>query len=128
VTDLVANLLEMMKEGEQTDPIDFAELPFDDDKLREMVLHSVLGHFGTLQREGLSAQDINTVYLISTSKLILENLVLNMRLLIAQGRRGEPGHAAGTRAFSTESRCSLKRSSNRPHALARHHSGCGAVF
>jgi hypothetical protein len=76
----------MMKEGEQTDPIEFAELPFDDDKLREMVLHSVLTQFGTLQREGLSAQDINTVYLLSTAKLVLENLVLNMRLLIAQGR------------------------------------------
>jgi hypothetical protein len=86
VTDLVGNLLEMMKEGEQANPIDFAELPFDDDKLREMVLHSVLTHFGTLQREGLSAQDISTVYLISTANLVLENLVLNVRLLIAQGR------------------------------------------
>lgn len=82
----MTNLLEMMKEGEQVDPIDFAELPFDDDKLREMVLHSVLTHFGTLQREGLSAQDINTVYLISTAKLILENLVLHLRLLTAQGQ------------------------------------------
>jgi hypothetical protein len=83
--EVVSNMMALIKEIESEEPIDFADLPFDDDVLRDFVLRTLLAQFGQMQKDGLDAQTINTVYLATTAKLVLENVVLHMRLRLAQG-------------------------------------------
>lgn len=86
---ILANLLETLRVIEETDPIDFADLPFDEEALREFALRSVLIRHAQLQQNGMSERDLNEMYLLSTAKLVLENLVLNAKLLVAQGKTAD---------------------------------------
>lgn len=74
-------LLDLLLEIETEDPIDYADLPFDEDVLRqlacvnvaELLESSAYRHLETADRELMAAATI--------AKLVLENLVLNARLL-----------------------------------------------
>ena len=87
--DVLKNLKEIYQGVENTDPIDFADLPFDEEALRDTALRDVLVRFASLRRDGLSDDEIHTVHLVTTARLVLENLVLHVRLLTAQGREEE---------------------------------------
>lgn len=72
-------LQELIFEVEQEDPIDFADIPFDEEDLREIVA-SHLCEMAT-NMESFSEQDRQMCLLAVAAKLVLENLVLHVRLL-----------------------------------------------
>ena len=78
-------LAALMHEVELEDPIDFADLPFRDDELRELVANHLCEMAASM--EGFSTEDKMTTLLAVSAKLVLENLVLNVQLL---RRHGQP--------------------------------------
>lgn len=82
----VPELLDLMKEIEAEDPIDFADLPFEEGPLRELVLTSLLEREAQLQADAGDSDQRVLIYMLSTAKLVLENLVLHARLLRLQGQ------------------------------------------
>ncbi|MEW9900833.1 hypothetical protein ABWL39_19620 [Chitinivorax sp. PXF-14] len=81
-------LAELLREIEHQDPIDFGDLPFDEDALRSLVLQDLIEQQAALSAMQADQDDLNLVYMLSTAKLVLENLVLNARLLMLSG--GKP--------------------------------------
>jgi lipopolysaccharide biosynthesis regulator YciM len=69
----------LMQEVEQEDPIDFADLPFDDSELRGLIA-SHLCEMADAMRD-FSEEDRQLTMLAVAAKLVLENLVLNIQLL-----------------------------------------------
>ncbi|TWG79241.1 hypothetical protein L602_000700000570 [Cupriavidus gilardii J11] len=78
-------LMQLMVEVEKEDPIDYANLPFDDAALRELACRLVAERSQAMESSGLSADALLATMWASTAKLVLENLVLNARLLTLQG-------------------------------------------
>jgi hypothetical protein len=78
-------LLQLMVEVEREDPIDYANLPFDDVALRALVCRLVAERSAELETSGLSPEALMATMWASTAKLVLENMVLNARLLTLQG-------------------------------------------
>jgi hypothetical protein len=79
-------LVEMLREVEAEDPIDYADLPFGEQELRRLVMSSLVERHQLVQ-EGMCGSDIHALYLLSTAKLVLENTVLHARLLLLQGQQ-----------------------------------------
>ena len=77
-------LVQLIAEVEKEDPVDFANLPFDEQMLRDLVCKLVSRHF--------SQDEVIVSLTASIAKLVLENLVLNARLLAQQGH-GESARA-----------------------------------
>jgi hypothetical protein len=76
-------LLELMREVEQEDPIDFADLPFRDDELRQLVASELCEMAASM--EGFSQADRVMTLLAVSAKLVLENMVLHIQLLRSNG-------------------------------------------
>ncbi len=76
-------LAALMHEVEQEDPIDFADLPFEEDELRQLVASHLCEMAGAM--ENFSTEDRLTTLLAVSAKLVLENLVLNVQLLRRHG-------------------------------------------
>jgi predicted Mrr-cat superfamily restriction endonuclease len=76
-------LAALMHEVEQEDPIDFADLPFAEDELRQLVAAHLCEMAGAM--ENFSTEDRLTTLLAVSAKLVLENLVLNVQLLRRHG-------------------------------------------
>lgn len=72
-------LQELMKEVEREDPIDFADLPFEEDALRSLTASHICEMAEAL--ESFSEQDRHITLLAVAAKLVLENLVLHIQLL-----------------------------------------------
>ena len=72
-------LQELIAEVEQEDPIDFADIPFDEQDLREIVASHLCEMAANM--EGFSEQDRHLCMLAVAARLVLENLVLHVRLL-----------------------------------------------
>jgi hypothetical protein len=79
-------LLQLMVEVEKADPIDYANLPFDDDVLRAMACKLIAERSTELETSGMSQEALLATLWASTAKLVLENIVLNARLLTLQGK------------------------------------------
>lgn len=77
-------LAELIREIEIEDPIDYADLPYAEDDLRLLVCSQIREI--AEQAESLGDENRQTVMLAVAAKLVLENLVLHVRLLQAQGR------------------------------------------
>ena len=80
-------LVDMLREVEADDPIDYADLPFGEQELRRLVTTSLVERHHQVESGNLSVSDIHALYLLSTAKLVLENTVLHARLLLLQGQR-----------------------------------------
>lgn len=80
-----AELAELIREIELEDPIDYADLPYAEDDLRRLVCGQIRGIAEEAERLGEESRQ--TVMLAVAAKLVLENLVLHVRLLQAQGER-----------------------------------------
>jgi hypothetical protein len=83
VTISVEELAALIREIEVEDPIDYGDLPYDEDDLRRLVcnqIHEISDRAGELGEENRT-----TVLLAVAAKLVLENLVLNVRLMQQQG-------------------------------------------
>jgi hypothetical protein len=73
----------LMQEVEKEDPIDFADLPFDDGQLRDLIASHLCEMADAMQ--DFSEEDRNLTLLAVAAKLVLENLVLNVQLLRRHG-------------------------------------------
>ena len=73
----------LMQEVEQEDPIDFADLPFDEKDLRGIVAGRLCEMAGAM--ESFSDADRQMTLLAVSAKLVLENLVLHVQLLRRHG-------------------------------------------
>jgi hypothetical protein len=76
-------LAALMREVEQEDPIDFADLPFAEDDLRDLVASHLCEMAAAM--ENFSTEDRLTTLLAVSAKLVLENLVLHVQLLRRHG-------------------------------------------
>ena len=83
MTILPEQLAALMHEVEREDPIDFADLPFAEHELRELVA----SHLCEMARamEQFSSEDRLLTLLAVSAKLVLENLVLHLQLLRRHG-------------------------------------------
>ncbi|WBS03260.1 hypothetical protein OU994_02825 [Pseudoduganella sp. SL102] len=75
----------LMQEVELEDPIDFADLPFDEKDLRSLVASHLCEMADKM--ESFSEADRQITLLAVSAKLVLENLVLHVQLL---RRHGQP--------------------------------------
>lgn len=73
----------LMQEVELEDPIDFADLPFDEQELRGMVANHLCEMADAM--ESFSEEDRRLTLLGVAAKLVLENLVLHIQLLRRHG-------------------------------------------
>ena len=73
----------LMQEVELEDPIDFADLPFDEPELRALIANHLCEMAGAM--DNFSAEDRNLALLAVAAKLVLENLVLHVQLLRQHG-------------------------------------------
>ena len=73
----------LMQEVEVADPIDFADLPFDEPALRALIANHLCEMEAAM--ESFSEEDRNLALLAVAAKLVLENLVLHVRLLRQHG-------------------------------------------
>lgn len=78
-----AQLMELMAEVERDDPIDFADLPFNDTELRSLIANQVCEMAAKL--DSFSEEDKHLTLLAVAAKLVLENFVLHLRLLTKHG-------------------------------------------
>ncbi len=76
-------LAALMREVEREDPIDFADLPFEEDQLRALVANHLCDMAAAM--ENFSSEDKQTTLLAVSAKLVLENLVLQVQLLRQHG-------------------------------------------
>lgn len=77
------DLAALMREVEQEDPIDFADLPFPEDDLRRLIASHLCEMAAAM--ENFSTEDRLMTLLAVAAKLVLENLVLHVQLLRRHG-------------------------------------------
>jgi hypothetical protein len=76
-------LAALMREVEQEDPIDFADLPFPEEDLRALVANHLCEMAASM--DSFSTEDRLLTLLAVAAKLVLENLVLHVQLLRRHG-------------------------------------------
>ncbi|MES2072707.1 MAG: hypothetical protein V4488_20270 [Pseudomonadota bacterium] len=87
------DLLEVLiQEVELEDPIDYADLPFEEEALRALVADRLCEMMASM--DGLSDEDRQLSLLAAAGKLVLENLVLHVQLLRRGGLPVSDGSAA----------------------------------
>ena len=69
----------LMQEVEKEDPIDFADLPFDEHELRGLISNHLCEMADAM--DTFSEEDKHLTLLAVAAKLVLENLVLHVQLL-----------------------------------------------
>lgn len=74
-------LLELLKEIEKEDPIDFSGLPFDENDLRQLACLNVAEIINNWPQDA-SQQDKDMLMAATVVRLVLENMVLQARLAI----------------------------------------------
>jgi len=83
MTISTTELVELIREVEAEDPIDYGDLPYAEDDLRRLVCDQIRGI--AERAEELGEEDCRSVLLAVAAKLVLENLVLHVRLMQAHG-------------------------------------------
>ncbi len=81
-------LYHLLLEVESEDPIDYADLPFDEENLRKLACCNIAELIDSEAYSGLSGDLREQVMAATMTKLVLENMVLNARLR----RRAVPAH------------------------------------
>lgn len=74
-------LLTLLTEIEAEDPIDYADLPFDEDGLRRLACLNVAELLESDAYSGLPYVEREQVVAATITRLVLENMVLSARLL-----------------------------------------------
>lgn len=72
-------LLELLKEVEKEDPIDFSGLPFEEDDLRLLACLNVLELMNNWP-QGANDQARDIIMAATITRLVLENMVLQARI------------------------------------------------
>jgi len=78
-------LVQLIAEVEKEDPVDFANLPFDEQMLRGLVCKLVSHQLTQMEDAHFSQDEVIVSLTASIAKLVLENLVLHARLPAQQG-------------------------------------------
>lgn len=73
-------LYALLLEVEAEDPIDYADLPFEEENLRKLACFNVVELMDSDAFSGLSEVLREQVMAATITKLVLENMVLNARL------------------------------------------------
>jgi hypothetical protein len=73
----------LMQEVEKEDPIDFADLPFEEQDLRGLIANHLCDMADAM--DNFSEEDKQLTLLAVSAKLVLENLVLHIQLLRRHG-------------------------------------------
>ena len=76
-----AALLELLLKIEAEDPIDYADLPFDEADLRRLACYNVSELLASAAFRELASADRELMAAATITRLVLENMVLNARLL-----------------------------------------------
>ena len=74
-------LLELLKEIEKEDPIDFSGLPFEEDDLRLLACLNVLELMNNWP-QGTDPQAKDIIMAATITRLVLENMVLQTRIAL----------------------------------------------
>lgn len=74
-------LLELLREVEKEDPIDFSGLPFDDNDLRQLACLNVVEIINGWSQNP-SQHDKDMLMAATVTRLVLENMILQARLAI----------------------------------------------
>lgn len=77
------DLAALIHEIEIEDPIDYGDLPYDEEDLRLLVCNQI--HEISDQAGKLGEESRTTILLAVAAKLVLENLVLHVKLMQQQG-------------------------------------------
>lgn len=80
-------LVELIREIEREDPIDYADLPYAEDDLRLLVCNQMREIDERARQLGQAAHQ--RVLLAVAAKLVLENMVLHLRLMKKEGQAPE---------------------------------------
>lgn len=83
------DLFGLLLQIETEDPIDYADLPFDEDNLRELACCNVSELMDSEVFQSLTYADRELMAAATITKLVLENMVLNARLLQAAHYKAE---------------------------------------
>lgn len=74
-------LLELLKEIEKEDPIDFSGLPFEEDDLRLLACLNVLELMNNWPQDA-NAEARDIIMAATITRLVLENMVLQARIAL----------------------------------------------
>lgn len=81
------DLFDLLVQIENEDPIDYADLPFNEDNLRELACCNVSELMDSPVFQSLTYADRELMAAATITRLVLENMVLNARIIqSAQGR------------------------------------------
>lgn len=93
-TDSLSTLLSLMSDVEEGDPLDFGILPIDEQEARKLVAMSLLKMQSDLDAHTTTAAEREMVLMASAAHLVLENFLLHLERLIAQGHDASSTAAA----------------------------------
>jgi hypothetical protein len=83
--DLAAIVSDLLADIEHSDPVDFGDMPADDDTTRRSVVHALVKFSEGLRLQSISAEAREALALATAARLVLDNLALNYRLLKSTG-------------------------------------------
>ncbi len=84
----------LLDDIEVEDPIDFGDLPVDEERARSLVVTQLAEMRERLVRHDLSGEAREAVLLATASRVILENLLLHVRVCLDHPDSGEDEFAA----------------------------------
>ena len=76
----VKDIIELVKEIDSEDPIDWGMLNIDETQATELVANNLLEQYNTIWA-GLPDDERNVIMLATITKLVVENFTLNLRLM-----------------------------------------------
>lgn len=79
----------LLADLEVADPIDFGDMPANDDATRQLVVLSMVKFSDDLTAQGLPPEAREALALAATARVLLDNMSLHYRLLKATGAPAE---------------------------------------
>lgn len=78
---LVDVILDLLTDLEEGNPLDFGDVPFDEQDARRLIALSMAKLSEDLREKGISADSREVLALAVVTRVMLDNLLLNYRLL-----------------------------------------------
>jgi hypothetical protein len=82
----------LLTELEQGDPLDFGDIPLQEESARQLVVLSMAKFSGDLEQEGLPAEAREALALATCARVLLDNLLLNYRVMTQSGTAAPNAH------------------------------------
>lgn len=81
MSQLVDDILTLLTDLEEGDPLDFGDVPLDEQDARRLIALSMAQLSEDLREKGISADSREVLALAVATRVMLDNLILNYRLL-----------------------------------------------